>query len=278
MSTTDQNQPAAEEKYSRAEVEKIVEAALAKKEAATAQQTPEATAVAEAPAQPKKKRSRRQDRQPDDELDATRPARRPSCLALSVVAMVMILMILGAVWFLIAAVAQPIMDYAEKLPADFPAQLSFYQLDQAKISVETPETKQRLAELVSNMPEWLLTPFANLLAPDLKTQITAALSNVSSSAAFTAAPANLNELSKALAVSASSTSVTLQWDEINKAKEDLAAYYERELKASGFEVVKSALGSEIDLRFLKDGIAGAMTVADSFLKDGASVMNMTVNY
>lgn len=251
-----------EQKYSRADVEKIVAAAVKAKEAEVAGDV-----------EGESKGRRRKHREEDAEEGEARP-RKKSCGALIAFAIILLLIIAGAVYYLIYSVVGPALNYAEALPKDFPAALNLYKPDAAKISIDSPETKQQLSDLISNVPDWVLAPFASFISPDLKTQVAAALPALS----LATGNVGLGDLGKVMSLTSSSTGVTLKWDEINKTKEDLAAYYERELKASGFQVVSTALGSEIDLKFIKDGIAGAITIADSFMKNGASVMNMTVNY
>ena len=262
MENKEENQPIDEQKYTRADVEKIVAAAVKAKEA---------EAAGDSEGEPEKRRRKYRDY--DDGEEYVRP-RKKSCGALLAFAALLFLIIAGTVYYLIISVAAPVMKYADGLPKDFPASLALYQLDKAKITVDSPEAKQQLSQLISSVPEWALAPFASLISPDMQTQVAAAWPALSTAAGNL----SLGDLGAALDANASSTGVTLQWDEINKTKEDLAAYYDRTLKDSGFQVAQTALGSEIDMKFIKDGISGAITFIDSFMKDGACVMNMTVNY
>ena len=268
MENTPENQ-AEEAKFSKADVEKMIEKALAEKEAPM--EDPNRAGAAEV--RSSRKRRRRQDYEQDDGQQTQYRPRRSSCAHLIVLAFAMLACVFGSVYYLVSRVAAPVMNYADSLPKDFPA-IKLYQPDRAKVSIDTPQAKAQIAELINSVPSWALAPFASKLSSDIKTQVAAALPSGQAGMS----EADLNQLKSALASAASTTGVTFKWDEINKSKEDLAQYYERELKSSGYEVARNALGGEIDLRFIKEGISGAMTIADSFLKDGASVMNMTVNY
>jgi len=212
-----------------------------------------------------------------DELPPIRQRRphRHSCFKFFCCLGVMFLAIVACVIFLVFYVAGPIIKTVDTLPADFPKELTLYQLDQAKIKVQTVADKERLLQLMSALPDWLLAPLTDYLTADLKTQMAAGLQNPQ-------LPKNLTlaDLKGILAQEASSSiqTVTLTWSDINQNKQDLFDYYKKELEQNGFEVKNNLSDYEIDSSFVKPGIEGAISIMDNFVTNQSSVMNMTINY
>ena len=202
-----------------------------------------------------------------------RPRSRHSCLKFFGCLIIMVAAILACTVFLTVYITRPIVKTVEELPADFPKDLIIYQLNQAQIKVLSPESQQKIQQLSAALPDWLVQMLTNYLYPDLKTQIIAENKT----------PENLpaNPTIKDLPASDSKKPtqiVTLTWSDINKTKEDLYDYYKKNLEQKGFSVKELASTNEIDLSFFKNGISGAMTIMDSFAKDGNSVVKMTVDY
>jgi hypothetical protein len=205
-----------------------------------------------------------------------RRRRHHSCFKLLVCLAVMFLVVTACVVFLVFYIAGPIVRTVDTLPPDFPENLALYQLDRAKIKVQSAADKQRLLQMINALPEWLLTPLASYLTTDLKTQVAARLQNPD------LLPQNLtiSDLEKVLAQQASSSieTVTLTWNDINQNKQDLYDYYKKELQQSGFLVRENLGDYEIDVSFVNDQINGAISIMDNFVNNQGSVMNMTINY
>jgi hypothetical protein len=196
----------------------------------------------------------------------------PGCLKTLGCLVLMLVIILSCLFFLVIFVAGPIVKTIDELPGDFPKSFAFYQLDKAKIEVQTPENKEFVLNLVKSLPEWSLSPFMNYLSPDIKTQVLAA-GGLSAGTGI-----KVEDLQKTLQANAKDTTVSLAWDDVNKNKEDLAEYYKAKLKSEGFTVKEKISDYEIDLSFLRGDVTGALSVSDSFSNDAASLVNMTINY
>jgi len=173
--------------------------------------------------------------------------------------------------YLVIFIAGPLVKSVDAVPADFPKELALYELDQAKIKVQSADSKLRLSQLLSGLPAWSLEPFIGYLTTDLKTQIAAGLKDPN------LLPKNLSiaDLSKSENLT---KTVSLKWNDISKTKEELFDYYKKQLASKGFTVNEKLRDTEIDLSFFKPGIDGAMTIADNFMKDNSSMINMTVDY
>ncbi len=197
-----------------------------------------------------------------------------SCLKFLLAIIAMLAIIGACLYYLVMYIGGPMVKAIDAVPADFPKNLPLYALDQAKIKVQTPENKQQLAKLINSLPDWSLAPFMGYLTTDLKTQVAASKKDFN-------LPANISakDLAMALNQGAGQTkTVGLEWDNIAKKKIDLFDYYKKQLQTAGFTVNEQSLDNEIDLSFFKPGIDGAMSIADSFMKDNNSVMKMTINY
>lgn len=187
----------------------------------------------------------------------------------------MFAVIVASLGYLIVFIAGPLVRTVDALPADFPSELAIYELDQARVKVQSAESKERLAQLLKGLPEWSLEPFRRYLTTDLKTRIAAGLKDPNllpqnlSLGDLSDIPADNGDLTK---------TVSLEWNGISKSKEELLEYYKNQLAANGFAVNEKLEDYEIDLSFFKPGVSGAMTIADSFMKDGDSVIRMTVDY
>jgi|GEM_PF-1707005 len=189
----------------------------------------------------------------------------------------MLTIIASAVAYLIFFVAGPLVKAVDSLPADFPKDIAIYQLDQAKIKVQSADAKNELIKLASSLPDWSLEPFIRYILVDSRTQILAGIKDPG------ILPKNItvNGLADQLkteAAALNTKTVGLEWQNLPKTKEEIFEYYKDQLEAKGFTVKEKIVDYEIDFSFFKPGIDGAMTIADSFMKENASLVNMTVNY
>ncbi|MFA5020768.1 MAG: hypothetical protein WC517_01760 [Patescibacteria group bacterium] len=205
-----------------------------------------------------------------------RPERRSHFLTrLFFSCLLMAAILIACVAALIFFIAGPFVEAADSVPQGFPKNLVLYELDRAKISIQSPENKDRLAQLLSSLPQWSLGPFLGYLTTDLKTQLAANLQNPDLQ------PENISlaNLEQTLSEQAGQIeTVGLKWDNIAKTKEELFDYYKRQLQFEGFDVKEKITDYEIDLSFFKPGVSGAMSIADSFAIDSNSVLKMTINY
>lgn len=201
--------------------------------------------------------------------------KRHSCAKFFGCFLIVALLILGSVAYLVIYVAGPIVKTVDALPADFPQQLAVYQLNDAKIKVQDPESKKEVLQLLDSVPSWLLGPFLNYLTADLRTQVAAGLQDPKK----LSKDINLSDLQKVLHAQTTPTkTVTLSWQSLDQTKENLLDYYKNKFQAEGFTVSSNLSDYGIDLDFFKTGISGAMSIADSFMKNQSSILNMTINY
>lgn len=191
----------------------------------------------------------------------------------------MLIIVASAVAYLVFFVAGPLINAVESLPADFPKDIAIYQLDQAKIQVQSATARAKFIQLVNSLPDWSLAPLINYITTDAKTQILAGIKDPN------ALPENINinELTKQLqdrsqSLATKTETVGLEWKNLPKTKDEVFDYYQKQLESKGYTVEKKITDYEIDLSFFKPGIDGAMTIADSFMKDNSSIVKMTVNY
>lgn len=184
------------------------------------------------------------------------------------------LILLAVTFCLVIFVASPLVGKANELPSDFPSQIAIYQLEKAKIAVQDSAGRAQVLQLMRSLPDWLLSPFINYLATEAKTQI------LSTGDPLETKKVTIGDLEKTLTEiqDPNNKTVSLVWDDINKDKEDLAEYYKNELLKNGFGVKENLKDYEININFIKDGVTGAMTIADSFSQNDSSLVKMTVNY
>ncbi|MFA5047660.1 MAG: hypothetical protein WC516_01320 [Patescibacteria group bacterium] len=199
-----------------------------------------------------------------------------SCLKVFGCLIIVLAIIIFIVFLTIKLFIGPVINSVSTLPSDFPQEVAVYQLDQAKIKIQTPEAKEKILKLIESTPNWLLTPFLNYLSTNIKTQLADTFNNnVRVPQNFT-----VDELKKTLESPQlkQAQTVSLSWQNINKSKEELADYYKKQLGANNFQVTENLSDYQIDLGFWKDNIFGIISLDDSFQKDGQSTMDMTVNY
>lgn len=195
-----------------------------------------------------------------------------SCLKFFGCLIVMIVGVLACAVFLTIYVTGPIVRTVKEIPTNFPKDLPIYQPNQAQVQVSPPESQTKIQQLSSALPGWILQILANYLYTDLKTQIMArnkSPENLPAEPTISDLPPQVDK---------NGQTVTLSWANINKTKEELYNYYKEKLEQKGFTVKELIQNNEIDLSFFKNNISGAMSIMDSFAKDGNSAVKMTVDY
>lgn len=194
------------------------------------------------------------------------------------IAVILMLTIIAvAVAYLIFFVAGPLVRAVDSLPADFPKDIAIYQLDQAKIKVQSADAKNQLIKLAGSLPDWSLEPFIRYILIDSRSQIIAGIhdpKNIPENITIDGLADQLNSDAE----TPKTKTVGLEWQNLPKTKEEIFDYYKNQLESKGFTVKKKIIDYEIDFSFFKPGIDGAMTIADSFMKENSSLVNMTVNF
>lgn len=212
-----------------------------------------------------------------DSTDNAGHKHRPqhSCLKIFSCLTIMLLLVMFCGFLIVLFVVGPITQKIAALPDDFPKELSFYELEKAKITAQLPQERALLVKLIGATPDWVITPLLGFLSTDLKTQIHASWPSV----ALIDEKYNAANLKEALnQVNSSTKTISLSWTDVDKTKETLAQYYSKKLDEAGFYTKEKISDNKIDLGFWNNGIYGFMSFADNFAQDQNSVINMTVNY
>lgn len=187
------------------------------------------------------------------------------------------ILVLLTVFCLVFFIAKPIVEKTNKIPTDFPQELVFHQIDSAKIRIQEQTNKLKAIKLIESLPNWLISPFINLLAANPIGQITLKQDKKDSEDAYLLKIENLEESLKESTEKEEKT-VSVFWEMKNKEKEEIFEYYKNKLKLENYEVKENISDYDLNLTFLKDGISGIITIRDSFSKNNSSLIDMTVNY
>ena len=199
-----------------------------------------------------------------------------SCLKIFGCLTIMLLLIMFCGFLTVLFIVGPVTQKITVLPDDFPKELSFYELEKAKITAQLPQERALLIKLINATPNWAITPLLGFLSTDLKTQINASWPT---SMELTDEEYNAANLKAALnQISSSAKTVSLTWSDVSKDKETVANYYLKKLDTAGFHTEVKISDNKIDLGFWNNGIYGFMSFADNFAQDQNSIINMTVNY
>lgn len=207
------------------------------------------------------------------EIKGKRPLTRLARFFLSLAFTLLLIILISGIS--IKLVIGPIMQRADALPGDFPAELSFYQLDQAEISVQNQQSRQKIIKLIEKMPNWLIQPVAEKISPMIEKQLQQTfgdqLDEVAPNAPDIKKFLSDNKLNKL-------KSISLSWINLEKSKEELTGYYKEKLDAAGFKLEENIDDYEISLGFWKDDIFGNIKLQDDQNSLYKSDVNMTVNY
>ncbi len=202
-----------------------------------------------------------------------------SCLKIFGCLLVFIAMlgIIAAIgWSIINFATGPLIQTVDNLPADFPKELAVREINQTKIQLETPSAKEKVLKFLNSLPNWLLTPLLNYLSESVRVQLANSFGEqLGSSTSLTVA--DLKNILKS-ASSTQAQTVSVSWQDLQQAKDALAAQYERLLQAENFQTKKNISDYDINLGFWKQGIFGNMDFKDLNGKTAGTNAEMKVNY
>ncbi|HNP75243.1 MAG TPA: hypothetical protein PKL09_02645 [bacterium] len=169
----------------------------------------------------------------------------------------------------------PIIKKVDGLPGNFPAELAFYQLEQASITVQDQTSRQKIIRLIDKMPNWLIQPLIKRLSPQLQERLEQIFGDNLTKTAPTS-----EELKQFLTSGQLDrlTSVSLSWSDLEKTKEELTSYYKEKLNTAGFRLEEKIEDYEINLGFWKNDIFGNISLQDQPQNLYQSDVNMTINY
>lgn len=187
----------------------------------------------------------------------------------------MIIVIFGVIWVLLIFVTGPITQKVSSLPDDFPNQLLLDQINTAQIKLETPEAKEKIIGFINSLPDWLLTPVLNYLSENVRNKLSANFGDQLKVPSQVTAEDLKNILRST--TTAQTQTVTISWDELNKNKEELSAFFKEILRKENFQVQENLQDYQIDLGFWKEGIFGSLSLQD-LIAGTSSQAEMKVNY
>ncbi|MDO8669588.1 MAG: hypothetical protein Q7K65_04820 [Candidatus Buchananbacteria bacterium] len=154
----------------------------------------------------------------------------------------------------------PIVKTVDGLPLDFPADMPFYETDQAKINLEDSAGKAKIIAGLKSMPDFVLTLFLNVLSDDLKRKLADNFGDdINIPKNFSVD--DLKEALKTVDLDKTRT-VNLSWPSLGKTKEEIAAFYKQKLQENNFQFKENLTDYQINLGFWKDGIFGLMSFSD----------------
>lgn len=201
--------------------------------------------------------------------------KKHSCLKFLIGLIFVLITILAIVFATIKFALGPAMKAVNGLPGDFPKDLTVYQANEAQIKIQTEESKEKIIKLIKTMPNWLAAPILNWLSENLQSKVVEDFGgklNIPQN--FTA-----EDLKKILESTdlKKIQAVSLSWENLNKTKEELAAYYKQKLAEADFQFKENLADYQIDLGFWKDGVFGTISLSD---KNGSTSTDaeMKVNY
>ena len=226
-----------------------------------------------------------EDEELDDEEERNYPPRngrhrneqkpkKHSCAKASSCFFIFLILIVVIIYFSLKFLIGPVIMAVDKLPNDFPSELVLYNIDQAKIKTQNPDEKEKLSNILNNVPNWLGSLFINSISTN-KTQIIEKTADGVSSQKLSIdgfknylQNPNLQDVK----------TVSASWNEINRKKEDLSEFYRKQLVNKDFEFKEEIQDYDINLSFWKDNIFGIIKIADSLTNDSSSKADITVNY
>lgn len=170
----------------------------------------------------------------------------------------------------------PVVKSLDALPADFPQEIALYQPEQAKITMQTATSRDKIAGILKALPDWLLKPFLNYLSDDLKNQL---VKNFGEQANMpqTLSLDQLKNIVQTVDLSGVKT-LSLSWPSLDQSKEELAAFYKDKLAAAGFQFKENLADYDINLGFWKENVFGNISLSDDKKTYGQTRANMLVNY
>jgi len=187
-----------------------------------------------------------------------------------------LLIIFVLLYFSVRLVVLPAMDKLAALPSDFPKEFAVYQVENAKIQMENPETRAKIISFAQSLPDWILAPLWRYLAGDVRERLSATLGDgVKIPENFSLA--DFRQLMASSSV-AQASKVSLSWDWVNKSKEEMMAWYKDNLAKNGFQFKENLSDYEINLGFWKDDIFGLINFGDKPGTTTASQVKLDINY
>lgn len=210
-----------------------------------------------------------------------RPRQKKSWPKIIIAILLALLIILLIGYFSLKFFIGPIVKTVDGLPSDFPTALTFYQADQAQINLASPIGQAKMIAGLQAMPDWILDIFFNFLSDDLKNKLADNFGeNINIDKNFSAD--DLKEALDNIDLDKTQT-VNLSWKNLDKTKEEMAAYYKQKLQAANFDFKENLNDYQINLGFWQNDIFGLMSFSDKKEKIEGGVKygsqaDITVNY
>lgn len=187
-----------------------------------------------------------------------------------------ILTIIIITFVLLKFIVGPVVRAVDELPNDFPKELAFYKIEEAKIQLQTPESREKIVEMMGAMPDWMLNPIIDRLSFNINSQVAQTFDN-SVRVPEGLDAEKLKEIFSKTDLKDTQT-VSLSWDNLDMEKEEGLSFYKAKLAENGFEFKENLEDYEINLGFWKDNIFGNILFRDDESDSEQSQIDMTVNY
>jgi len=211
-----------------------------------------------------------------------KPRKRKRKLLKILIALVIVILVIGVIGYLtLRFIVGPVVKTVEGLPDGFPSEISLYESQNAKVTLNTPQSRQKLIGGLKTMPDWVLTLFLSFLSDNLKEKLADNFGdNINIPKDFSAN--DLKEAIKTIDLEKTQT-VNVSWDKIGKTKEEISSYYKQKLLAADFKFKENLSDYEINLGFWKNDIFGIISFVDKKenIEGGVKYntqVDMTVNY
>jgi len=201
--------------------------------------------------------------------------RKHSCLRMLIGWVIALLVIVLVVYGTIHFMLGPLIESVNEVPNDFPKELALYQLESAKIKIQSPESRAKVLGLIQALPDWVLKPIwgylSDYITENLLTSIDGA-ANLPDGFSIEDFKTFLNSEG-----ADNAQTVWFSWDVLDKTKEEIASMYKNQLSTDGFEFQENLGDYKIDIGFWKDNFFGIMSFEDLVGSDQCSAEVM-VNY
>lgn len=185
----------------------------------------------------------------------------------------MLIIVIFMAYLTVALAFRPIIKTINNLPADFPQELAFYKLEEAKIKIQSDDSRQKLINWVSIAPDWVIEPLLNKLSDNINEKINENFgSSIKMPEQFDAQ--SVKDMLNSANLKNTET-LSLSWDNVDITKEEMFSYYKNKLLEADFDLKENLKDYEIDIGFWKDDVFGTMTFSDDADK---SDIEMIINY
>ncbi len=206
------------------------------------------------------------------------PRFRPGCLRFFGCWLTALIFIVLISFSTIRAFISPVVRQLDGLPSDFPAELTLYQPEVAKVKLQDKAERDKALNILKKTPDWLGTFIWEKLPDNVKLSLAGDfITQVADGKdySFTDFKNYLNATSTA---AVDFNMVSLTWDGVAADKQELFDYYKNELWRNNFQFKEKITDYDLNLDFWKENIFGTVSVSTAKNNSNQSKIDMTVDY